>query len=81
MRVRACAPDLVVVDLILPDVDGMEGISRLKALQPDVRVILMSVITSHVELMRAAAVEAGAEDFVPKDDLNVVRLRSWKLQG
>jgi two-component system nitrate/nitrite response regulator NarL len=78
-QLRAQEPDLAVVDLILPGVDGIEGIARLKALAPDLRVILVSVIQAHVELIRAAAVEAGAEDFLPKEDLTPELVRLWKV--
>lgn len=77
LHVRTQKPDLAVVDLMLPDIDGMEGIARLKALCPHLRVILVSVIQAHVELIRAAAVEAGAEDFLPKDSLSVRVVQSW----
>jgi DNA-binding NarL/FixJ family response regulator len=77
LHVRTQKPDLAVVDLMLRDIDGMEGIARLKALCPHLRVILVSVIQAHVELIRAAAVEAGAEDFLPKDSLSVRVVQSW----
>jgi CheY-like chemotaxis protein len=38
VRLRAHEPDLVVVDLMLPAVDGVEGVARLKALAPERRV-------------------------------------------
>jgi len=78
-ELQAQKPDLVVVDLILPGVDGIEGVARLKALAPDLRVILVSVIQAHVELIRAAAVEAGAEDFLPKEDLTPELMRLWEV--
>lgn len=79
-EVEVCTekPDLAVVDLMLPGVDGMEGIARLKAVHSELRVILVSVVHEHVELLRAAAVEAGAEGFVPKEELNVELVRLWK---
>ncbi len=77
-EVRAKEPDLAVVDLILPGIHGMEGVARLKALRPELRVILVSVHHDHVGLLRAAAVDAGAEDFVPKDDLDLELVRLWK---
>jgi len=78
-EVQAGEPHLAVVDLILPGVDGMKGIARLKALAPELRVILVSVIQAHGDLVRAAAIEAGAEDFLPKEDLTLELVRLWKV--
>lgn len=74
-------PDLALVDLMLPDVDGIEGTSRLTALRPRLRVILISVVTEQREAMRAAALGAGAEDFLPKDELSLELVRSWMSQA
>ena len=71
-------PDLAVIDVMLPGVNGLEGTPRLKALLPTLRVILVSAHLNHAELFRAAAVEAGAETFVPKDDLELNVVQAWK---
>lgn len=76
--VTAHCPDLALVDLMLPDVDGLEGTPRLLARCPRLRVILMSVLSNQCETLRAAAVAVGAEDFCPKDELSINLVRSWK---
>ena len=76
--VTAHCPDLALVDLVLPDVDGLEGTPRLLARCPRLRVILMSVLSNQCETLRAAAVAVGAEDFCPKDELSINLVRSWK---
>ena len=70
-------PDLAVVDVILPDVNGLEGTPRLKALVPNLRVILVSAHRDRAELFQAAAEEAGAEAFISKDDLDLEVVRVW----
>lgn len=75
--VTAHRPDIALVDLMLPDVDGLEGTPRLKALDPSLRVILISVMSNRRQTLCAAAVAAGAEGFFPKDELSVSLLRSW----
>lgn len=56
--------DLVFVDLRLPDCDGIELLRKIKALRPDLPVILM---TGHATVeSAAAAVENGAFAFVLK---------------
>jgi DNA-binding NarL/FixJ family response regulator len=58
-------PDVVVMDLLMPVVDGIEATARIKAANPDVEVI---ALTSFIEEERVvAAIEAGATGFLLKD--------------
>lgn len=75
--VRAERPYLVVVDLMLPGTNGLEGTRRLKALRPNLRVILISAYLDHGDDLQSAAVEAGAEIFVPKEDLDLPLVTAW----
>ena len=77
LQVEALQPDLAVVDVMLPGVSGLAGTPRLKAACPGLRVILISAHGDHPELLRAAE-EAGAEAFLPKDDLAVDVARAWQ---
>lgn len=72
------AADLVVVNVMLPGINGLEGTPRLKALAPSLRVILVSAHRDRTELFRVAATEAGAEAFIPKDDLDLKVVQTWK---
>jgi len=79
--VRTNPPDLAVVDVRLPGVDGLAGTARLKALSPDLRVILVSAHLNHAGILQNAAREAGAEAFVPKDELDLEVVRMWFSKG
>ena len=58
-------PDIVVMDLMMPNLDGIEATGRIKAALPDVEVI---ALTSFIEESRVvAAIEAGASGFLLKD--------------
>ena len=57
------APDLVLLDLGLPDMDGTEVIKRLRAFA-EVPVIVLSVRESQSD--KVAALDAGADDYVTK---------------
>ncbi len=56
--------DLLVADLRLPDIDGMEVIQKVKSEKPDTQVI---VITGYGTTTKAVkAMKLGARDFLPK---------------
>lgn len=61
---RAPAPDLVVLDLNLPDVDGLDGLVRLRLAAPAVPVLVVSSLDDARVI--GAAIRAGAVGFVPK---------------
>ena len=76
--VQALQPDLAVVDVMLPGINGLDGARRLKALAPALRVILVSAYRDRIALFQAAAAEAWAEAFIPKDDLDLEVVEMWK---
>lgn len=76
VQVRSLHPDLAIVDVILPGMSGIEGTPRLKALAPQMRVILVSAY--HERLLGVSAQAAGAEAFIPKDELDLSVVMSWK---
>lgn len=74
---RRLRPDLAVVDVMLPGVSGLEGVGRLKAQAPDLRVMLVSACADRAAMLQEAASAAGAEGFVSKDLLDVTVVRTW----
>ena len=58
-------PDLVMLDLRLPDVTGLSGILKVKDRLPDVPVLVISAESSEETV--ATLMTAGAAGFIPKD--------------
>jgi DNA-binding NarL/FixJ family response regulator len=64
-RAEELRPDIVVMDLMMPNLDGIEATARIKAAHPELEVI---ALTSFIEEARVvAAIEAGASGFLLKD--------------
>jgi DNA-binding NarL/FixJ family response regulator len=64
-RATELRPDIVVMDLMMPNLDGIDATSRIKASLPEIEVI---ALTSFIEEARVvAAIEAGASGFLLKD--------------
>ena len=57
-------PDVVLLDVRMPEVDGLEATRQIKAQWPGTRVIVHSMYPEY----RAAALAAGADAFVVKGD-------------
>ena len=58
-------PDIVLMDINMPDLNGIEATHQLKNELPEIRVIVLSM---HVDkYMVGLALQAGARGFLPKD--------------
>ena len=64
-RAAALRPDVVVMDVAMPDLNGVDATRQIRAKSPGTRVVVLS---AHVDRRTAAAaLEAGASGIVPKD--------------
>ena len=59
------APDVVLMDLEMPVLDGIEATSRIKAAQPNVAVVVLTSFSDRPRILRA--LEAGAAGYLLKD--------------
>lgn len=64
-RVDQEAPQLVILDVVLPDADGMEVLSAIRAAHPDVPVMILTGIGFDEELLQQAQAR-GAAGYVSK---------------
>lgn len=58
-------PDLVLMDIRMPNCDGLEATRRIKAQMPGVRVVMLTVSDNEQDL--ATAVRYGADGYLLKD--------------
>ena len=62
---RTLQPDVILMDMMMPEMDGAQAIAQIKAEEPDARILVLSSFpeSKHV----AAAMQAGALGYVLKD--------------
>ena len=72
-------PDVVLMDVYLPDGDGIEGVRDLLAAHAGARVLILTGHTDIDALTRAAA--AGASGFLPKESPIATVIRSVAAAG
>ena len=63
-KYRAARPDVALVDVRMPGVDGIEALARLRAEWPEARVLMLTTSDLDEDVQRA--IEAGASGYLPK---------------
>jgi two-component system, OmpR family, response regulator ResD len=63
-RVAADAPELIVLDLMLPEIDGLEICRRVRGTHPDLPIVMLTALGEAED--RIAGLEVGADDYVTK---------------
>jgi DNA-binding NarL/FixJ family response regulator len=66
-RFREHRPDVVLMDLRMPDMDGVSAIEAIRAEFPDARILALTTYEGDVDIHRA--LEAGARGYLIKDML------------
>lgn len=57
-------PDLVTMDITMPEMDGIESVKAIKKVDPNARIIMCSAMGQQAMVMEA--IQAGAMDFIVK---------------
>jgi DNA-binding response OmpR family regulator len=63
-QARAHPPDLVLLDLGLPDIEGVELCRQLRAVLPETVIVVLTARTEEFEVV--VALDAGADDYLTK---------------
>ncbi|HAZ37580.1 MAG TPA: two-component system response regulator [Clostridiaceae bacterium] len=57
-------PDLVTMDITMPDMDGIQAVKEIKAIDPNARIIMCSAMGQQSMVMDS--IKSGARDFIVK---------------
>lgn len=57
-------PDVVTMDITMPDMDGIEAVKAIKNIDPAAKIIMCSAMGQQTMVMDA--IKAGAKDFIVK---------------
>jgi two-component system chemotaxis response regulator CheY len=63
-KYRELKPDLVTMDITMPEMDGIAAVKEIKSFDPDAKVIMCSAMGQ--QTMVIDAIQAGAKDFIVK---------------
>ena len=69
--VRQSAPDIVLLDIEMPVMDGLEALPLLLKARPETRVLMVSSLTKRNAEISFKALSLGAIDYVPKPDTSL----------
>lgn len=81
-RIPQLNPDVITLDIEMPEMDGLEMLRQMRGKFPDVRVIMFSTLTERGAAATFEALSLGAEDYVSKAsnegslDRSMISLRS-----
>ncbi|MCQ6274105.1 response regulator [Bacillus sp. V3B] len=63
-KYKECQPDLVTMDITMPEMDGITALKEIRKMNPNSKVIMCSAMGQ--QAMVIDAIQAGARDFIVK---------------
>ena len=62
--IKKLKPDLITMDITMPEMDGIQALKEIKKIDPNAKVIMCSAMGQ--QAMVIDAIQAGAKDFIVK---------------
>jgi two-component system, chemotaxis family, protein-glutamate methylesterase/glutaminase len=66
IQIARCKPDVVILDIEMPVMDGLTALPKLLAADPGAKVIMASTLTQRNAEISMEALQRGATDYIPK---------------
>src|SRR3989442_11564759 len=61
---KGLQPDLVLLDVLMPGIDGLETLEQLRKIRPGVKVVMLSCVSDTRKVVQA--MKLGAQDYLTK---------------
>ncbi|MBL7068739.1 MAG: response regulator [Candidatus Omnitrophica bacterium] len=62
--VKKQKPDLILLDIIMPDMNGLDALKKIKKIDENAKIIMLTAIEDEDTIRKAR--ELGADDYIPK---------------
>jgi len=81
LKYQELKPDLVTMDIIMPEMDGIEAVKKIMQIDPSARILMCSAMGQQALVIEA--IQSGARDFVikPFQPARVLEAVDRALQG
>ncbi|AGC67598.1 chemotaxis and motility response regulator CheY [Thermoclostridium stercorarium subsp. stercorarium DSM 8532] len=63
-KYKELSPDLVIMDITMPEMDGIQAVKQIKKINADAKIIMCSAMGQ--QAMVIESIQAGARDFIVK---------------
>ena len=63
-KYKEVSPDLVTMDITMPEMDGIQAVNEIKKINPDANILMCSAMGQ--QAMVVEAIKSGAKDFIVK---------------
>ena len=63
-KFKELSPELVIMDITMPEMDGIQAVKEIKSIDPNSKIIMCSAMGQ--QAMVIEAIQAGAKDFIVK---------------
>lgn len=63
-KYKELTPDLVLMDITMPELDGIGAVKQIKSLDPNAKIIMCSAMGQQAMVLES--IQAGARDFIVK---------------
>ena len=63
-RYKELTPDLVLMDITMPEMNGIDAVKNIKAIDPGAKIVMCSAMGQ--QAMVIESIQAGARDFIVK---------------
>lgn len=78
-RLRGMILDVLLMDIVLPGMSGIEGVRRVKEIRPDLDVLMLTIYDDNDRVFEALC--AGASGYLVKRPLRLASSRPFRRPG